>query len=114
MEDCIFCRIANHEIKSEIVLENDLVTAFKDLNPVAPTHFLIIPNEHFADIYELSKSEKAAEIMEAIISAAAELKEKYGLPGYNLINNCGKAAGQSVFHLHFHMLSGFDIGKIIA
>ncbi len=101
---CIFCKIINKEIPSEIVYENDKVLAFKDLSPQAPFHILIIPKDHIASPSELTSEN--AYVVGDIALAAAEIAKKENLEeGYRLVANSGKDAGQTVFHLHFHMLA---------
>ena len=109
-EDCIFCKIANHEIPSNFVYEDDQVVAFHDLNPVAPTHVLIVPKEHIpcADAVDESNSVYVAKCFEA----AAKIAKAEGLTnGYRVINNCGEDGGQTVMHLHFHLLGGVKLGE---
>lgn len=104
MSDCIFCKIANKEIKSEIVYENKNVVAFKDLNPKAKIHILIVPKKHYETILDLDNKE----IMEDMLTAVKEIAKKYGIEeeGFRLINNCKEYGGQEVMHLHIHMLGG--------
>jgi histidine triad (HIT) family protein len=110
MEDCIFCKIIKREIPSTIVHEDERVLAFKDINPVAPVHVLIIPKQHISSVNELNESNK--DIVGDIHLAAKEIARQSGLAerGYRLINNCGKNAGQTVMHLHYHLLGGIDMG----
>ena len=103
MSDCIFCKIANKEIPSEYIYEDDKIVSFKDLEPQAPEHVLIIPKKHIASL-DAAASEDAellAHILLKVkdIAAGLELKD-----GYRLINNCGEDGGQTVKHLHFHLL----------
>lgn len=104
-ENCLFCKIIKGDIPSTKVYENDWVYAFRDINPMAPTHILVVPKRHIASANEINaeNSEDVARIFEAIPHiAAAE-----GLTGgYRVITNCGPDACQSVFHLHFHILGG--------
>lgn len=113
MENCIFCKIAKGEIPSDIVYETDKVVAFKDLNPIAPVHLLIIPKEHFTDFLDFAKSENRAELADAMMEAVEEIAKDLGLESFHILNNCGAEHGQSVFHLHFHLISGEDITKKI-
>lgn len=106
--DCIFCRIANHEIPSNIILENNDVMAFYDLDPKAPVHFLVIPKEHIESADDINAGNSA--VIAKIFEAIAKIAEKLGLKdGYRVVNNCGESAGQTVTHLHFHVLSGRDM-----
>ena len=104
MSDCIFCKIANKEINSEIIYENENVIAFKDLNPLANLHFLIVPKKHYETILEISDSD----VMKDIFKAVKEIALKYGIEnnGFRLINNCKEDGGQEVMHMHVHMLGG--------
>lgn len=113
MENCIFCKIAAKEVPSTIVYENDHVICFRDLHPVAPTHILIVPRKHFRDLNDLAASADAPAVMGEIVRAAAEVARLEGVSenGYRLINNCGKDAGQTVLHLHFHLIAGVSLGE---
>lgn len=104
--DCIFCKIANKEIKSSIIYEDELIIAFNDLEPQAPTHILIIPKKHISSANEIdySNSNVISRIYELIPKLAKEMN--FNDSGYRIINNCGKDGGQSVNHLHFHVLAG--------
>ena len=103
--DCIFCKIIAGDIPSTKVYEDDYVFAFKDINPMAPVHILVVPKEHIAsaDAISCENSHYVAKIFEAIPNIAAEA----GLEnGYRIISNCGPDADQTVLHLHFHILGG--------
>lgn len=104
--DCIFCKIAAGEIDSDIVHETDHIVAFRDLNPQAPTHVLIIPRRHIATINDLGESD--TELVGRLYLAAKEIAAEAGLaePGYRVVMNCNAGAGQSVFHVHLHLLGG--------
>ena len=102
---CLFCKIIKGEIPSTKVYENEWVYAFRDINPMAPTHILVVPKEHIASAAEITSenSDAVARIFEAIpVIAKAEGLEN----GYRVITNCGPDACQSVFHIHFHLLGG--------
>ena len=103
---CIFCKIANGEIPSNKVYETDKVVAFYDLEPQAPSHILIIPKQHIACAADIDSSNSA--VMADVFEAASEIAKKLSIDSFRLVNNCGEKAGQSVMHLHFHMLSGRD------
>ena len=105
-EDCIFCKIANHEIPSEFVYEDDRVVAFRDLNPVAPTHILIVPKEHKLNLSEYDENDEP--LLGHILTVAAHIAREVGIEesGYRVITNAGPEAGQSVMHTHFHLLGG--------
>ena len=104
MENCLFCRIADKEIKSEIVYENDDVLVFKDLYPKAPVHLLVIPKKHVSSIMEIEElsNSQTSEMLKTIAKIAKEM----GLDrdGFRVVTNTGASAGQSVDHLHFHIL----------
>jgi len=105
-EDCIFCKIANGEIPSSFVYEDDQVVAFKDLNPVAPVHVLIVPKEHKLNLSEYTGADE--QLLGHILVTAAHIAKELGLDesGYRVITNAGPDAGQSVMHTHFHLLGG--------
>ena len=104
MSDCIFCKIANKDINSEIIYENEKVIAFKDINPKAKLHFLIIPKEHYNTILDIDDNETINELLSAI----KEIAKKYEIEesGFRIINNCKEDGGQEVMHVHLHMLGG--------
>lgn len=107
--DCIFCKIAAGEIPSTKVYEDDTVVAFNDLDPQAPVHVLIIPKEHIASAAEIKESNSA--VVAHIFEVAAKIAAEKGLKdGFRIVNNCGDSAGQSVKHLHFHLMGGRDFG----
>ncbi len=107
--DCIFCKIAAGEIPSTKVYEDDTVVAFNDLDPQAPVHVLIIPKEHIASAAEINESNSA--VVAHIFEVAANIAAEKGLKdGFRIVNNCGDSAGQSVKHLHFHLMGGRDFG----
>jgi histidine triad (HIT) family protein len=102
--DCLFCRIAAGEIPSEIVHADDRVVVFRDINPKAPTHVLAIPRRHIASAADLTDAD--GELLAALFAALRRVAEGAGLTGYRIASNVGAEAGQSVFHLHFHLLGG--------
>ncbi|MDY3987319.1 MAG: histidine triad nucleotide-binding protein [Peptoniphilaceae bacterium] len=106
MSDCIFCKLANKEIPTETVYEDDQVFAFRDMNPKAEVHYLFIPKKHIQSVNDFEHGEDAG-IVAAIFRAIARVAERDGFAdsGYRIINNCGKDGGQSVPHLHFHVLA---------
>ena len=107
--DCIFCKIAAGERTSTKVYEDDTVVAFNDLDPPAPVHVLIIPKEHIASAAEINESNSA--VVAHIFEVAAKIAAEKGLKdGFRIVNNCGDSAGQSVKHLHFHLMGGRDFG----
>ena len=103
--DCLFCKIVAGDIPSTKVFEDELVYAFRDINPQAPTHILVIPKAHLASVAEVSADNSAviAHIFE-VIPAIAKAEGLTG--GYRVVSNCGADAGQTVHHLHFHILGG--------
>ncbi len=105
-KDCLFCKIANKEIKSNIIFENDKLLAFSDINPQAPVHILIIPKKHIAGLNEIGAADK--ELLGEIQLAAKEIAEKNNISkdGYRIVANCGPNAGQAVDHIHYHVLGG--------
>lgn len=110
MSDCIFCKIANGEIPCAKVYEDDKVLAFNDLNPEAPVHILIIPKEHISSALEIN-SENCS-IAGHIFYVATKIANDMGFAdnGFRLVNNCGADGGQTVQHLHFHLLAGRNLG----
>lgn len=107
--DCLFCKIIAGEIPADIVYEDDRVLAFKDIAPAAPVHILIIPKEHYDSILNVPAG---AEIVSHIHTVAVKLALRFGLAenGFRIVNNCGDDGGQSVKHLHYHLLGGRSLG----
>ena len=106
MTDCLFCKIRDGEIPGDIVYENDNVLAFKDINPIAPVHILIIPKEHIATLNDLE--EKHTQTMGELFLAAKKIAGEKGISesGYRTVFNCNKDAQQTVFHIHLHLIAG--------
>lgn len=106
MKDCLFCRIARKEIPAKIVRETDRVLAFRDINPQAPAHVLVVPKEHVASVNDLGPGH--AGLVGELVLAAKEIAASEGVAetGYRLVLNVGAGAGQSVFHVHLHLLGG--------
>ncbi len=105
MEDCLFCKIIKGEIPSKKVYEDDQVFAFFDIDPQAPVHILIIPKQHIASAAQIDRMNSA--VVAHIFEVAAKLAEEYKLEeGFRIVNNCGDGAGQTVKHLHFHLMGG--------
>lgn len=113
MEDCLFCKIIKGEIPSEKVYEDDEILAFKDINPAAPIHILVIPKKHISNLLEVKPEDSIliSKIYEVINKIANE--QKIEKDGFRVIVNCGKDAGQEVMHLHFHLLAGKKLGDKI-
>lgn len=107
--DCIFCKIANGEIPATKVYEDETVVAFNDLEPQAPVHVLIIPKMHIASADEINEDNSA--VVAHIFEVAAKVAKEKGLTnGYRIVNNCGDEGGQTVKHLHFHLMGGRQFG----
>ena len=106
MSDCLFCRIASGELEADTVFENDLVIAFRDISPQAPVHILIIPRRHISTTNDLRPDH--AKVLSELMLAAPKIAADQGLAedGYRLVMNCQEGAGQSVFHIHLHLLGG--------
>jgi histidine triad (HIT) family protein len=106
MSDCLFCKIIAGEIPSLKVYEDDYVLAFLDINPVKAGHTLVVPKNHAADVSQ-SSNEDLAQVMGVVRKIAPKIQETVGGDGFNLMTNVGEAAGQSVFHTHFHIIPRF-------
>lgn len=106
MADCLFCKIASHQIPSRIILENDQFAAFEDINPQAPVHFLVIPKKHLGSLAEASADETGllGTLLGGARTVAEQLKIRKG--GYRVVINTGAHGGQTVDHLHLHVLGG--------
>ncbi len=111
MTDCLFCRMVAGEIPADVVHQTDRVLAFRDINPQAPTHVLVIPKDHHRNVAALAAADSG--LLGEVVDAAATVAKQEGLvddggvePGYRLVTNTGPQAGQSVDHLHFHVLGG--------
>src|SRR5712692_11933196 len=102
--DCIFCKIASGEMKADVVLEDERIVAFRDINPMAPLHVVVIPREHIETIAHTDDEGLAGHI--AITAAKIARREGYGESGFRLVANSGPDAGMGVAHLHFHVLGG--------
>ncbi len=102
MQDCLFCKIINKEVPSEIIYEDDLCIAFKDINPRARVHLLIVPRKHIPTIADLEEGDEA--LMGHLIGVAKKLAEKNECKSYQLLFNVGREAGQIIFHVHLHLM----------
>ena len=104
--DCLFCRIVARQLPGDIVYEDDDVLAFNDINPQAPTHVLIIPKEHVATVNDVADADAA--VFSTLVLRARAIAAELGIaePGYRLLLNCNAAGGQTVYHLHLHLLGG--------
>ena len=106
MENCIFCQIANGNMSAKVVHEDQDIIAFRDINPQAPTHILVIPKKHISTINDISSDD--AELIGKITLTAKEIAKKEGFSerGYRLVFNCNRDGGQQVYHIHLHLLGG--------
>ena len=113
MEDCIFCKIVRGEIPSNKVYEDDEILAFKDINPLAPIHILVIPKKHITSTNDIQPEDE--KMIGKIFLTIKEIAKKEGFAeeGYRVVNNCGENGGQEVKHLHFHILGGKKLGTKI-
>ena len=107
MSDCLFCKIISGDIPSKKVYEDALCYAFYDIDPQAPVHFLVIPKEHIQSVSQVD--ERSAATVGHICAVIAQLAKKLEMESYRVVSNIGDQAGQSVHHLHFHVLSGRDM-----
>lgn len=108
MSDCLFCRIVAGELPADLVAQNEHAVAFRDLNPQAPVHVLVIPREHHQDIGAMASA--STDLTGQVLALSAEVAKQEGLAdGYRLVFNTGAKAGQSVFHVHAHVLGGRDL-----
>lgn len=112
--DCIFCKIIEGQIPSKKVYEDDKVLAFYDIQPAAPVHVLIIPKKHIASMNDVAAADWG--LIGEVHHAAQQIAKQLGVAdaGYRLINNCGKDSGQVVFHIHYHLLGGEELGPLNA
>ncbi|ESS73879.1 HIT family hydrolase, diadenosine tetraphosphate hydrolase [Methyloglobulus morosus KoM1] len=108
MTDCLFCKMVAGDIKPDVVYENEAILAFRDINPQAPVHILIIPKSHITTLNDLNDVQLGGQILQV----AVELAEQEGLTedGYRTVFNCNRNGGQAVYHLHLHLLGGRQMG----
>ena len=104
---CIFCMIANHEINSSIIYEDDKVVAFLDLSQVTKGHTLVVPKKHYANLIECD-SEDLAHVIKVTQMLSKRIMERCGATGVNILNNCNEIAGQTVMHVHFHIIPRYS------
>ncbi len=109
MSDCLFCKMVAGEIKPDVVYEDDAVLAFRDINPQAPVHVLVIPKQHISTINDIQ--DEQAELIGRLYLGAKSVAEQEGIAahGYRTVMNCNAAAGQTVFHIHLHLLGGRNL-----
>lgn len=105
MSDCIFCKIVSGELGTDFLFEDDDFVAFKDINPKSKTHVLVVPKRHLDSLAEASESDRG--MLGNALLVCQKVAKKLELPGYNVRLNVGKAGGQEVFHIHFHLMSNF-------
>lgn len=105
-EDCLFCKILNGDIPADVIYESDTAIAFRDINPKAPTHAVIIPRRHISTINDIGEDDQ--EVVGSLYLAAKAIAAQEGFSGegYRVVMNCNEAAGQTVFHIHLHLLGG--------
>ncbi len=108
MENCLFCKIADGEIPSNKLYEDDSLLAFYDIDPQAPVHFLVIPKQHVGSCAEVD--ENNSELVAKAFELIAKLTTELGIESFRVVSNCGADAGQSVPHLHFHVMAGRQFG----
>lgn len=108
MSDCLFCKIIAGDIPSERVYEDNLYYAFKDINPAAPTHILVIPKKHIAKVAEMEPADN--ELVGGMFSVAAQICKEQSISDYRLVINNGEGVGQTVFHIHLHVIAGRQMG----
>lgn len=106
MSECLFCKISAGEMDTDFVYEDDKVVVFEDINPQAPVHLLIVPKKHIADLNHLEASEN--DLIGHVYQVAKKMAAENGIAdsGYRLVSNCGEEGGQTVYHIHFHLLGG--------
>ena len=111
MSDCLFCKIAGGEIPAKKAYEDEDFVAFHDINPQAPTHVLVIPRRHISTLDEAGADDQT--LLGRLLLVCQRLAREQGIAaGYRVVNNCGATAGQSVFHVHFHLLGGRPMGAV--
>jgi histidine triad (HIT) family protein len=110
----IFSKIVNGEISADIVYQDDLVTAFRDINPVAPTHILIVPNKEIPTVNDLTEADEAVAGRMMFVASKLAAQEGIAEDGYRLLINCNEHGGQEVFHLHMHLIGGRPLGPMVA
>ena len=115
MDKCIFCMIVNKEIPSKIIYEDEHILAFEDINPQAPVHVVVISKNHLKNISELTEYSKqnGSSLIDSMIKVCVEVAKIKGIKetGFRIINNCGEDGGQTVMHVHFHVLGGTVLGE---
>ena len=110
MNDCLFCKIAAGEIPSTCLYNDDDVYAFRDINPQMPVHFLVIPKQHIDSVAAITAENSA--VVAKCFEVIAKIAKERGMDSFRVVSNIGEQAGQSVFHLHFHVLAGGKLGAM--
>ncbi len=113
MSETVFAKIVRGEIQADVVYQDELVTAFRDAQPQAPTHILVVPNKPIATVADVTEQDEAALGRMITVAARVAEEEEIDLEGYRLIMNCRAHAGQEVYHLHLHLLGGRPLGKML-
>jgi len=109
LEDCLFCRIASGEMDTDFVYEDEQLIVFKDINPQAPVHLLIVPKKHISDLNNLQSADN--DLIGHVYQIAKKMAAEHDIAesGYRLVSNCGEQGGQTVYHIHFHLLGGREL-----
>ncbi|NLW90507.1 MAG: histidine triad nucleotide-binding protein [Syntrophomonadaceae bacterium] len=110
LPDCLFCKIANKDIPAKVVFEDETLIAIEDINPAAPVHVLIIPKDHIVSLADIKPEDETVLGHIQVIAASLAGDLKLADQGYRLVNNCGEWGGQTVMHLHYHLLGGRHFG----
>lgn len=108
MTDCIFCKIVNGDFNTEFLYEDDTTVVFKDINPVAPTHLLVVPKKHYANLSEIDDKNLLGDLLNAV----QKVCKKLNIKSYRTVINTGSDAGQEVFHIHIHILAGRKLNSM--
>ncbi|NLY53702.1 MAG: histidine triad nucleotide-binding protein [Firmicutes bacterium] len=110
MSECVFCKIVAKELPSDVVYEDDAIIAFRDINPVAPVHILVIPKRHIKSLQDTEPQDE--QLLGALLSVARKVASEQGLEGYRVATNIGKDGGQVIEHLHFHVIGGRPLAEL--
>ncbi|NMA18669.1 MAG: HIT domain-containing protein [Clostridiaceae bacterium] len=113
MKSCLFCKIVNGDASSDIIYENDALIVFKDIHPIAPVHVLIVPKKHFNHLIEMVTSEEGRAVLANVAEALPDIVRAAGLEnrGFRLVNNCREEGGQTIAHVHFHLIGGRTLAR---
>jgi len=110
VSECVFCKIVAKELPSDVVYEDDAIIAFRDINPVAPVHILVIPKRHIKSLQDTEPQDE--QLLGALLSVARKVASEQGLEGYRVATNIGKDGGQVIEHLHFHVIGGRPLAEL--